>query len=59
MSLIEKGTVSVGVKMRSDMVDEIEARAASMHMSASTYCRMVLMELLTSDEAVPLDVGHG
>ncbi len=46
---IEKDTKTIGINMSKEMADELEKRAASMHLSTSQYCHIILSQRLESD----------
>ena len=39
---IGKGTKTIGINMSATMADDLEARASSMHLSTSKYCKVIL-----------------
>jgi cyclopropane fatty-acyl-phospholipid synthase-like methyltransferase len=55
---IGKGTKTIGINMSKDMADEIEKRASSMHLSASKYAKLILLDWLESDKKLTLKEGQ-
>jgi len=51
---IGKNTKTIGINMAKDIADELEARAHSMHLSTSKYCKVILTEWLTSGKKLTL-----
>lgn len=51
---IGKGTKTIGINMDEKMADDLEKRAASMHISKSKYCKIVLDEWLKSGKKLTL-----
>ena len=51
---IGKNTKTIGINMVKDMADELEARANSMHLSTSKYCKVILTEWLISGKKLVL-----
>ena len=51
---IGKGTKTVGLNMTQEMADELERRAASMHLSVSKYVKLVLAQWLESGKKLKL-----
>ena len=49
-----KGTKTIGINMCKKMADELEARAASMHISKSKYCKVVLQQWIDSGKKLKL-----
>jgi len=43
-----------GINMQTGMVDEIEKRAQSMHISTAKYCKIVLSDWLVSGKKLQL-----
>jgi hypothetical protein len=44
----------VGINMPSKMAQELERRALSMHISKSTYCKMILQQWMDSGAKLTL-----
>ena len=51
---IGKGTKTIGINMNKKMADELERRAASMHISKSNYCKIILQQWLDSGKTLTL-----
>lgn len=51
---IGKGTKTIGINMNSKMANELDKRAASMHLSVSKYCKIILQEWLDSGQKLNL-----
>jgi len=51
---IGKDTKTIGINMKTDMADELEKRANSMHLSTSKYCKVILTQWLESGERLTL-----
>ena len=51
---IGKGTKTIGINMNKKMADELEARAESMHISKSNYCKIILQQWLDSGKKLVL-----
>ena len=45
----------LGINMPRELSDKIEKRAASMHLSTSKYCRLILENWLASDNKLNLE----
>ena len=45
----------IGVNMKQEMADELEDRAASMQLSASKYCQIILIKHLESGQKLKLE----
>lgn len=56
---IGKNTKTIGINMNTNMAEELERRAASMHLSTGAYCRIVLKEFLSSGKKVALSEEEG
>ena len=52
---IGKDTKTIGLNMSAEMADEIEKRASSMHLSTSKYCKLILMEWMSSKKKLKLE----
>ncbi len=51
---IGKGTQTIGINMPQKMAEELEKRAASMHISKSNYCKIVLQQWIDSGKKLTL-----
>ena len=51
---IGKGTKTIGINMCKKMADDLEKRAASMHISKSKYCKIVLQQWIASGKKLTL-----
>lgn len=51
---VGKGTKTMGINMNKKMAEELTARADSMHLSVSKYCKIILQEWIDSGEKVTL-----
>jgi hypothetical protein len=51
---VGKDTKTIGINMNTKMADELEARANSMHLSVSKYCKIILGDWLTSGKKLKL-----
>lgn len=51
---IGKNTKTIGINMPDKMADELEARATSMHISTSKYCKIILYKWLESGDTLTL-----
>ena len=51
---IGKGTKTIGINMSQKMEAELETRAASMHISKSKYCKIILQKWLDSGKKLTL-----
>jgi hypothetical protein len=51
---IGKGTKTIGINMDKKMADELEKRAASMHISTGKYCKIVLQQWIDSKQKLTL-----
>ena len=51
---IGKGTKTIGINMNEKMADELERRATSMHISKSSYCKIILQQWLDSGKKLTL-----
>ncbi len=49
-----KGTKTIGINMKMEMVEEIERRATSMTISTGAYCKIILGQWLESGESLKL-----
>jgi hypothetical protein len=54
MATAGKGTKLVGLNMKKEMADEIEARATSMQLSTGKYCKIILGQWLDSGKQLTL-----
>ncbi len=45
---------TIGINMASEMADELEERASSMHLSTSKYCKIIFAEWLQSGRKLKL-----
>ena len=45
---------TVGINLKIELAEEIERRAASMHLSASQYCKIIFSEWLSSGKKLKL-----
>ncbi len=52
--VVGKETKTIGLNMPKEMAEEIEKRAASMHIGTSKYCKIILMDWLESGEKLKL-----
>ena len=52
---VGKGTQTIGVNMQQEMADDIRHRAASMHISASSYVKAVMRQWLASGQRLRLE----
>ena len=52
---IGKGTKTIGINMSAKMAAELEKRAASMHISKSNYCKIILRQWLDSKQKLSLE----
>lgn len=51
---IGKGTKTIGINMNEKMANELEKRAKSMHISKSSYCKIVLQQWIDSKQKLSL-----
>ncbi len=51
---VGKNTKTIGINMTKSMADELEARATSMHLSTSKYCKVILTEWINSGKKLTL-----
>jgi hypothetical protein len=51
---VGKGTKTIGINMSEKMAGELEKRAASMHISKSNYCKIVLQQWIDSKQKLTL-----
>lgn len=51
---IGKGTKTIGINMGAKMADELTARAESMHLSVSKYCKIILQQWVDSGKKLNL-----
>lgn len=51
---VGKGTKTVGINMRANMADDLSARADSMHISVSKYCKIILRQWIESGKKLNL-----
>jgi len=52
--VIGKGKKTIGINMKKELVDELEKRADSMHISTSKYCKIILADWLASGKKLKL-----
>lgn len=52
---IGKGTKTIGINMDGKLVDELEKRATSMHLSLSKYCKIILINWIDSGKKLKLE----
>ena len=50
-----KGTKTIGINMKARMANDLEKRAASMHISKSAYCKIILQQWLDSGKKLKLE----
>jgi cyclopropane fatty-acyl-phospholipid synthase-like methyltransferase len=55
---VGKGTKTLGINMSKEMCEEIEARAASMHLSSSRYAKLILMDWMESGRQLTLKENY-
>ena len=48
---------TIGINMSAKMADDLEARASSMHLSTSKYCKVILSEWMNSGKKLKLQEG--
>ncbi|MEE9369783.1 MAG: hypothetical protein V3V05_13115 [Pontiella sp.] len=51
---IPAGTKTIGINMHQEMADELEKRAASMHIATGKYCKLILKQWLDSNQKLKL-----
>ena len=51
---IGKGTKTVGINVNAEMAKELTARAESMHLSVSKYCKIILQDWVVSGKKLNL-----
>lgn len=51
---VGKGTKTIGINMPSKMANDLEKRAASMHISKSNYCKIILQQWIDSGNKLTL-----
>jgi hypothetical protein len=51
---IGKNTKTIGLNMSKDMAKTLESRAASMHISTSSYCKIILQQWIDSGKKLTL-----
>lgn len=51
---IGKGSKTMGIHMPEKMAVELERRAVSMHISKSTYCKIVIQKWIDSGKTLSL-----
>ena len=51
---IGKGIKTIGINLDKKMADELERRAGSMHLSVSKYCKLILMDWISSNKKLKL-----
>jgi hypothetical protein len=54
---IGKNTKTIGINMSQEMAIELTARAESMHLSVSKYCKLILLQWIESGEKLKLQEG--
>lgn len=52
---IGKGTKTIGINMPEKMANELEKRAASMHISKSNYCKIILQQWMDSGKKLSVE----
>lgn len=52
---VGKGTKTIGINMPEKMAKELEKRAASMHISKSSYCKIILKQWIDSKQKLSLE----
>jgi len=50
-----KGSKTIGINMKKEMAEELERRAASMHLSTGAYCKIILSDWLKSGKKLRLE----
>jgi len=53
--MAKQTTKTLGINMQKEMVDELEKRAKSMHLSLAKYCKIILSEWLASGNKLKLE----
>lgn len=51
---ISTGTKTIGINMSAEMAEKLGARAESMHLSVSKYCKIILNDWLDSGNKLKL-----
>jgi len=51
---IGKNTKTIGINMKAEMAEQLEARAESMHLSVSKYCKLILTQWMESNKKLKL-----
>ena len=51
---IPAGTKTIGINLHEKMADELEQRAASMHIATGKYCKLILKQWLDSNQKLKL-----
>ena len=51
---MDKETKTLGINMQKEMVDELEKRAKSMHISTAKYCKLILSKWIDSGKKMKL-----
>ena len=51
---VGKGTKTIGLNMPKKMATTLEKRAASMHISTSKYCKIILQQWIDSGKKLTL-----
>ena len=51
---ISKRAKTIGLNLPEEMVNELERRASSMHISTSKYCKIILQQWLDSGNRLTL-----
>ena len=51
---IEKGAKTIGINMPSKMANELERRSASMSISKSKYCKIILQQWFDSGKKLTI-----
>ena len=49
-----KAKKTIGISMKKEMADDLEARAKSMHLSNCKYIKIILMQWIASDQKLEL-----
>jgi hypothetical protein len=51
---IGNGTQTIGINMNQKMAEDLEKRAASMHISTGKYCKIILQQWIDSGKTLTL-----
>jgi hypothetical protein len=51
---VGKGTKTIGINMPEKRASDLEKRAASMHISKSNYCKIILQQWIDSKQKLTL-----